>query len=252
MLRGFILPHAPVLLFDRGYPEVVASAHRIRAAARALPVGETDRIVIISPHGSSSAVLSTAGGTLDEFGSRGYSIRRPVDAVAAEELAVAWGCPLVDRMADHGVVVSALLLGQPHVPVVCVTLTEATVAATSPAEAIDDSRSLAKALKETFAGTQTVIVLSGHTSAALSPRAPLLDRPAGHLIHDAILRALRSDISALGDIDEPAWAEAGSCGAGPFTVAADLWAGQTGQLRAEETATGVGHIVAVITGRPGA
>jgi hypothetical protein len=244
VLHGLIVPHAPVLLLDRGYPEVLEGARRIQTVAHGLVQPSTKLLIIVSPHGADSGVLSGASGSLEEFGMKGFKMAGEVEIDAARDLSRAWGRSLRDVPADHGAVVPWLLLETGGLPVVVATIREVTGTVTSPEWAIADAAALATALNETLADVHATLVLSAHTSAALSARSPLLDRPAGHRLHDAVVHALESDIGLVSDIGSDTWREAGSCGAGPFTVAGHLWPGVPARLLAEESSAGVGYVVA--------
>lgn len=249
MLHGYIVPHAPVLLLDHGYPDVVESARRIRRAVRGLLRGDTELVVLVSSHGTVGGVYEHGRGSLADFGLSGFTFHRPVESKATRRLAEAWGRPLLDSPADHGIVVPALLLGAIAAPMVCVTIEEVTGPVGLAVEpAIEAAAALASALRATLEDVRAAIVISAHTSAALSPRAPLLDRPAGHQLHHEVMEALRSDIGGLLHIDPVLWSWGGSCGAGPATVAGYLWQGHRAQVRAEESPAGVGYIVAAVHG----
>jgi hypothetical protein len=244
VLHGLIVPHAPVLLLDRGYPEVLEGARRIQSVAHGLVQPSTKLLIIVSPHGADSGVLSGASGSLDEFGMKGFKMAGEVEIDVARDLSRAWGCSLRNLPADHGAVVPFLLLKTGDLPVVVATIREVTGTGASPERAIADAAALAAALNKTLADVHATLVLSAHTSAALSARGPLLDRPAGHRLHDAVAHALQSDIALLTDIGPDMWREAGSCGAGPFTLAGHLWPGRTARLLAQECSAGVGYVVA--------
>jgi hypothetical protein len=246
VLQGLIVPHAPVLLADRGYPEILDDARRIRMAASRLVQASSRVVIIVSPHGADGGVLSAASGSLDGFGMNGFKMIAEVDADVAGALSRAWGRPLRDLPADHGAVVPFLLLESGELPVVVAAIREVSGTRGTPEPAIADGASLAAALNETVAEIPATVVLSAHTSAALSDRAPLLDRPAGHRLHRAVVHALESDIGLLREIGPDLWREAGSCGAGPLTVAGHLWAGRPARILAAASSTGVGYIVADI------
>jgi hypothetical protein len=249
VLDGYIVPHAPVLLLDHGYPDVVRCARRVRHAMSDLIRDEPDVVVIVSSHGAASGVYKNTRGSLDGFGLEGFSANHSGDAATATGLATAWGRPLIESPPDHGVVVPSLLLGQLGVPVVAVAIEEVTGPVDVPVQpAIEEAGALAAAVNATAGDRRWAMLLSAHTSAALSPRAPLLDRPAGHQLHDEVMHALRSNIGRLKDVDAQQWRAAGSCGVGPLTLAGRLWERRTAQVHVEESPAGVGYIVATIGG----
>ena len=202
---------------------------------------------MVSPHGRSSGVYAGVMGSLDGFGVCGRSMTSATDADAAEELAGVWGRPFLEPPVDHGIAGALLIMGwMGDRPVVAATLAGTTGpgAPGQPAGVIEDAVGLADAVLSISNGRRFGLVASAHTSAALSPSAPLLDRPEGHALDERVLAALGHDASDIADIEPGLWRAAGACGAGPLTVFARLFAGRHAGVLAYEAPAGVGYLVA--------
>jgi hypothetical protein len=250
VLHGFILPHAPVLLIDHGYEDVVEFARTTRGIVKELLPRDLDLVVLVSPHGADTGVYKKAAGSLHDFGLSGYAIDVPRGSTDAAGVADAWNRPTLDLRADHGVVVPYLLLGSPNVSVVAATFREITGPDETAGADLDAAEALAKVLAELSTGMNVAVVVSAHTAAALSPRAPLLDRREGHLLHGQVRDALLGDVAELDRIEGDLWMAGGSCGVAPFAVAARLWAGTAARILAEGSPAGVGYIVAEFRPQP--
>jgi len=202
---------------------------------------------MVSPHGRSSGVYSGVMGSLGGFGVRGRSTTSPTDLVVAEELARKWERPFLEPPVDHGITGALLVMGwMGDRPVVAATLAGTTGpgAPGMPAEVIEDAVRLADAVLAISHGRRIGFVASAHMSAALSPSAPLLDRPEGHALDERVLAALGHDAADMADIEPGLWRAAGACGAGPLTVFARLFAGRHAGVLAYEAPAGVGYLVA--------
>ena len=242
MMRGALVPHAPLLLEPFDGPETARAARRIRRAARALRL-EGAPLVVVSPHGARSGVYGRVEGTLDGFGFPGLSLERPADE-AAERLARRWRKPLLDGPVDHGVLVALRLVGG-EAPVVAATIAEADTSDEAlVVGAIDEAGALADALVD-LDGRDRVLLTSANTSAALSPRAPLTERPEAIEAEAALVRALTDDAASLERHARRLALEGGSCAAAPLTVCARVLAGRRGSVRAHECPVGVGYAVVV-------
>jgi hypothetical protein len=221
----------------------------IRAAAGALKLDDCDALVIASPHGRATGVYSGVSGSLDAFGVRNRSVGPPTDAGVAEELANQWGRPLLEPPVDHGIV-GALLLSERSAARPVVTAAFATVTGPdAPAQfetTVEDAGGFADAVSRVSAGRRIGFVASAHTSAALNPAAPLLDRPEGHELEERVLAALRQDSAALAGIEPELWRAAGACGAGPLAAFGRLFAGRTAEVLEYEAPAGVGYLVAQV------
>jgi hypothetical protein len=249
VLRGFIVPHAPALLLDGGYPDVVACGRLIRFAVRGFFEEEYDVVIVVSPHSRLSGVYKNGSGSLAGFGLTGFEASAPVQGEAAQDLASAWKRPRLEAPLDHGVVVP-LLLRSIEVPIVAVGLQEVTGPnAGSVEDVLRDAEALAGALDRTESNRRALVMISAHTSAALSPRAPLLDRPAGHRLDELVVAALESDAGRLTAISAALWKESGSCGVGPLAAAGFLWGGAGGRVLAHESPAGIGYVVAELPAR---
>jgi aromatic ring-opening dioxygenase LigB subunit len=91
------------------------------------------------------------------------------------------------------------------------------------------------------------LVCSAHTSAALSPAAPLTEKPEGRALDTTILEVLNTDCGLLADLPPDLWDAGGSCGAGPLTCFGALFGGTTATVACYEYPFGVGYLVATAT-----
>jgi hypothetical protein len=248
MLSGAVLPHAPLLLTEPAAPEVSSARRALgRAAAslaRALPADAT--VVVLSPHGSQACVYAGAQGDLGGFGlSVGW--RGRVDAALRDELAAAWGMPLHPGPLDHGALVPLLLLSAAR-PIVAAALPEWTGPGRGAPEldaALAAAEGFAAALRACSEGRVVVLIASAHGSAALSRRAPLLERPGASEHERRLLEAL-ADPGALAAFGATGFAAAGTCGAGPLRALA-AWAPEgVGEVLAHDAPVGVGYLVAAV------
>lgn len=198
-----------------------------RGAAIAGAIGSLDFsgaevIVLASPHGSRTGVYRLPRGNLDAFGPRGITAEAPPGP--AEELARAWGTPVIDDGADHGMVVPLRLLA-PDVPVVAVAFAEGTESDTGLAGAVGSL------------GASVAFVASANLSPGLDERSPL---PA----LDGAAEADAAVLSALREAPEQVVAPSGSC-AGPVLAAfGALFSGRRCEVLAYGHPFGVGYVVA--------
>ena len=241
LVAGAVLPHAPLLL-----PEVteVERAADVTRAAREVVAGVDTTMIVVSPHGERSGVYAGARGSLRRLGlPEVVGEAQPVPETA-RTLANMWDRPLVTGDVDHGVSVP-LLMASPGTGAVGVCLEETTgPAAGDLAAVLADALGLAEcigALPE-----PSVVVASAHTSAALTRRAPLTELPAGRKLDAAILEALDTDVGGLTEIPQQAWADGGSCGAGPLVVLGHLFRGRGATVHAYDYPVGVGYLVATV------
>ncbi len=184
-------------------------------------------------------------GSLGGFGIRGVHVERRTDRKLARELATAWDKPMLDDAIDHGVLVPLLLGLPPNVVAVAATLKEITGpdAAAVP-DAIEEGRALARAVEELAGDRDVIFAASAHTSAALSPSAPLMERPEAHELEDLVTIALEEDLGRLNAVDAALWERSGSCGAGPLCALGTLFPGRTARTSFREAPFGVGYLLA--------
>jgi hypothetical protein len=206
-----------------------------------------DLIVLLSPHGRVSGVYRETRGDLDGFGKRGIEVTRPTDSEFAERLAAAWGRPVVEEPCDHGVVVPVAGGSLPDAPLVACTLEEVTGPNGAPVErAIEDARAFAHALEPLTAERNVLFVASAHTSAALTPQAPLTFREEGERLDAAVKEAFASDVAMLDTIDPELWSAGGACGAGPLTALGLLFPGSRAEISWYDHPFGVGYLLASV------
>jgi aromatic ring-opening dioxygenase LigB subunit len=206
-------------------------------AARGLSLGDPSIIVLASPHGRATGVYASPAGDLGPFGRSDVAASAPTDRGVVAELARAWGRPVLDAPADHGIVVPLRLLGPRDVPVIALTFEEGREAAATTGEA----ETLAGALGE-VAGT-VAFVASANTSAGLTERAPLPSLPGAEAAEHALLDALESDPRRVPSC-LPALTEAGSCAAGPLAALSFLLGDRRCKVLAYGHPVGVGYAVA--------
>lgn len=238
-LRGAIVPHAPVLL-PAVSPGHAAATESVRSALGSLSFDEVDAIVLVTPHGPTTGVYEDVKGTLDGFGVVGVSLECATDPVLRDELAAAWGVPLIAEPIDHGALVPIVLLS-PRVPVVVASVAES-LAAEDAARAGKD---LAAVLPSALSGTRRVgLIASANTSAGIGPRAPLPDLPGAVPLERSVALACETDVAGLADLAPEIMTTAGSCGAGPLTAFGRVFAGQKAEVLVHEHPFGVGYLVA--------
>jgi hypothetical protein len=86
-------------------------------------------------------------------------------------------------------------------------------------------------------------LFSAHTSAALSPAAPMTEREGGKELHGRVVNSLRSNVAELASIPESLWAQGESCSPGVLHAMGLLYEG-TARITAESSPFGVGYVVA--------
>lgn len=239
------MPHAPVLLQGLAGDEVAAAAARVRAALGDLDLAPADVIVMLSPHGRCSGVYAELRGSLDSFGVPGVVLDRAPDEEISAELARTWGRPLLRDRVDHGVLVPLLAGEWAQVPVVAATVLDGGGGeAAGPNGVIAEADAFAHAMLIVARRRSVAFVASANTSAALSPRAPLGERPEAVALEDGLLEALRLDAGVLQRLAPNLPAAAGSCGAGPLRALGRLLDGTPLRVLAYERPVGVGYLVA--------
>lgn len=226
-----------------GSPTERPSLH-IGNACRVLVKEMPEVIVLCSPHGSSTGVYESAAGHLGPQGIPQISAPRDPSELA-KVLADEWERPVLSDMADHGIVVPQVLGAIPEGAEVVACCLEEWTGQTqrSAQEAIEEASVLADAVRTAFGDREVAFVASAHGSAALSPRAPLTERPEGIELEKRLHAALLDDVSQLTAMGAREWEGAGCCGAGPLTALALLVSGPA-ELLAYDAPFGVGYLAA--------
>jgi hypothetical protein len=245
---GAVVPHAPVLLPEIGGPSGAEARDRILRACDKIDTSGADVILVVSPHGRTAGVYARVIGSETSFGGPEVRLDSPTDTGAADALARAWKAPLLEDELDHGAVgcLQLLDIGRPSV-VAALPETTGPEAPADACAAMVEGRKLAGAVKRAFSGSSVLVVASAHTSAALTPRSPLRERPEGRALDERVLTSLAADVGALDDISCDAWTAGGSCGAGPFAAFGRLLSGRSAEVLAYEHPFGVGYLVATVT-----
>lgn len=135
----------------------------------------------------------------------------------------------------------------PDVPIVACALAEVTGPDAAPVpSAIGAARGFAAALASLTEDRTVVFVASAHTSAALTPRAPLTLRDEGLVLEEEIKDALESDLGKLDSLSPELWTLGGSCGAGPLTALGLLFTGSKASVGFYDHPFGVGYLLAEV------
>lgn len=224
-----MVPHAPLLLPEVAGPANASRTEALAAAVASVDLSGVDVVVIASPHGTSAGVYADPAGDLDAFGPRGVRVDPSTDEALVRALAAAWGLPVLDVPADHGVVVPLRLLSI-EAPVVAISL--------------DDAEEFAGALQRCAGDRAVAFVASANLSAGLGPAAPLPSLDGAEEADAAVLEALRTDPGLLAR-QGPVLERAGSCAAAPLAVFGSLFAGRPCEVLSYDAPFGVGHVVAV-------
>lgn len=240
-LTGYVVPHAPVLV-DPALQE--RPWLHLLAACRELVLAGPQVIVLCSSHGTRTGVYRSVRGSLGPQGLADISADRHASSSAAR-LAEMWGRPLLDDPVDHGVVVPLQLgLVPENAEVIACCLTEWTgQIAQDLAPVLEGAASLAAAVRGLSGERDVAFMASAHGSAALTPRAPLTERPEGIEFEKRLQAAFRSDVAAISGFTPSAWLDAGSCGAGPLTALGELVDGPADMIALDDS-YGVGYYVA--------
>lgn len=232
-MTAVVVPHAPLLVDIPGRPHPLP---RCTDALAALDVSPD--IVVVTPHAPQAGVYAAATGDL-----RGFGLDVSVDVEGDEEtteiIATRWERPLLHVPLDHGAVVPLVLL-RPRRALVCGLPGWTGQKDGDPAEAIDAAAALGPMLAELDGWS---VVVSAHTSAAASARAPLTELAGGRKLHDDVVAALRTDPVSLKGLDAETARSCGACGIAPFTALAALVKEPLDVLY-EDAPFGVGYVVA--------
>lgn len=219
----------------------------IRASVAGLEL-DPGPVVVVSPHGDTTGVYAATEGSLAGFGVPEAAVGRPTDTTIRERVVRAWRRPLLDNDPDHGVIVPLLCGLAADRPVVGVTLREVTGAgAASFDEVIDDAVRLGESLRELLARGEISLVASVNTAAALTPRAPLTERPAARAVERRLLEALGRGLDTADEIAGELWLEGGSCAAGPLVALSHAVPEARAVPLVYDHPYGVGYLVAKVS-----
>lgn len=244
-LRGAIVPHAPVLLPELASRETRVASKHVQSALAALDWDKVDVVVIVSPHGSTSGVYARARTSLDDLGVSGIEVSWPPHEEISVELACRWGRRRVHEVVDHGIAVPVAAGCASGKPVVAVTIEDVVASGGSALErSLSAGGALTDALHALAENRSVGVVASAHTSAALSPRAPLTERPEALATEERVLTGLRSDAGTLVDLARPLWVDGGACGVAVLSVFGRLFAGRPADVVLYECPVGIGYVVA--------
>ncbi len=243
IVRGAIVPHAPVLI-ESIQPHLDAGRW-LRKAIAGLDLEGVETVVVVSPHGRNAGVYAEPNGSLDGFGLSGITTSERSDADFARALSEAWRRPLVESPADFGVVVPLALGLGGGLPAVGVTLPEITgPQGASAGQAISAAAELTHAL-ESVAGLRDIaVVASAHSSAGLSSRAPLTEVPGAADVDAALQDALAHDPARVIELIDDLHSVGDSCGIAPLAALTPLLSGWRNRSLRVESPFGVGYIVA--------
>jgi aromatic ring-opening dioxygenase LigB subunit len=240
LTAGAIVPHAPVLLEEVSGPTIGGEVAQTVEEVRSLDLGSPEILIVLSPHGLETGVHRQTAGSLSDFGAPGVSIQSETDVDSGRRLGDLWRKPVLDHEVDHGILVPLRLLPSEGVPVIACSLKEEE----SVSHVRREAEAFASAVRTLVdEGRRIAFVASLNTSTALSPRAPLTDRPEGRALDAAVLDRL-SGTSKLTGIPDEMWVSGGSCGAGPFAAWTLLCAGMGLVELSYESPFGVGYVVA--------
>lgn len=153
---------------------------------------------------------------------------------------------MADAQLDFGIVVPALLGAFPPSPISAVALGEISGPEGSPlADVMADAEDLAGALTD-FDGT-TAVVFSAHTSAALSPAAPLALDETAATIEREVLGAAKEDVSVFSTRSSDLATSGGACGAAVLAVCGLVFGGRGLDVLEYGSPFGVGYLTAIVT-----
>lgn len=239
-----VAPHAPLLRAEvAGAADPCARSRRVTIDVLARRAGAL--FVIVSPHAERAGVYSQAQGDLGLFGMPALAFSGKTSELA-ERVAGIWGRPLLDAPVDHGVLIPSSL-APPGSVFLCCGISEAVPLHERHREGIAIARAVHLAAVDEH---EVVFIASAHSSAALSPGAPLTERPEGEVLDAALISVITDDPGALADpgsIADDLWAAGGSCGSGPFAALGEM-ARLTGlrkmEMLSHEAPVGVGYLVA--------
>jgi aromatic ring-opening dioxygenase LigB subunit len=245
-LSGAIVPHAPVLLPQLASRETRAASDRLQVALARID-WDADVVVLVSPHGEGIGVYAHARASLDGLGVRGIEVCWSQEEAAADDVARRWGTPRLQGPVDHGIAVPLLAGCASGKPIVAAGIIDIV---SSRGSALDDALSagqgLADAVEALAERRRVCLVASAHTSAALSPRAPLTELPEARAKEGRALAALGSDVGGLVDLSRSLWVDGGACGVAALAIFGRLFAGRGADIILYECPLGIGYVVASV------
>jgi aromatic ring-opening dioxygenase LigB subunit len=245
VVSGALVPHAPVLLPEAVGGEVAARTETVRSALRSLSFSDADLVVLLSPHAPQTGVYTSVTGSLAGFSIPGVELSRSSDPGAIGALAELWNKPVQEGPVDHGTLIPLSLLNTGEAEIVAAGLREVREEDVRSFEiAVADGLSFAEAVGGLARKRRIGVVVSAHTSSALSPRAPLTERVEAKPAEGHVLRALDKDPSELSEVLEELWRLGGSCSPGTLTAYAAVFGGGRSEVIAYEHPFGVGYVVA--------
>lgn len=232
IVRGAVVPHAPVLI--DGVRPSGDDLSAVRDAAGRIDMSGLDVVVVVSPHGPEGVYRENRA----ELGSMGLGVpelRAPHDAEFVATLAELWGRPLLDGVLDHGASVPLHLLDLlPRV--VCVSL-----GGKRPVSAAAD---LESALGEIDLVRRIGLVASANLSAGLNERAPLTLLQGARALEERTLSEARVDAHAFTHRAPDLAIVGGSCAGGPLTLFGRVFARRPLEILEYRSPFGVGYLVA--------
>jgi aromatic ring-opening dioxygenase LigB subunit len=246
-LSGALVPHAPILLPQLASRETRSASERLQTALARIDGAEADVVVIVSPHGARDGVYANARASLDGLGVRGVEVCWTPEEEAAEEVARGWRRPRLDGPIDHGIAVPLMAGYASGKPVVAAAVADVVAPRGSTLDdALSAGLALADAVERLAEKRRVRVVASAHTSAALSPRAPLTERPEACATEEAVLEALGSDAGELVDLSRSLWADGGACGVAVLAMLGRVFPGRGADIVFYECPVGIGYVVASV------
>ena len=243
IVRGAIVPHAPVLLAE--VQPHLDEGRWLREATAELHLSDASAVVLVSPHGARAGVYRRPQGTLAGFGVPSIAATAPCDDRLAARLADTWGRPVLDSEADFGIVVPLCMGVSRDLPVVAVALPEVTGPQAGRLEdALTESRTLAAAILELSGRKDLAVVESALSCAGLSPRSPLTEIPGADLVHKRVEEAAGNDPASLEPLLNDLHEVGDACGIGPLAAVARVLAGMRSIGLNSHHPFGVGYLVA--------
>ena len=242
IVRGAIVPHAPVLV--ESIQPGLDAGRWLRDAIARLDLEGVETAIVVSPHGATAGVYAEPEGSLTGFGLPGQVATRRSDEELGRALAEAWRRPLLKEPADFGVVVPLVLGLARGLPIVGATLPEITgPRAVSAEEAITAAAELTHAIEAIAGRRDMAIVASAHSSAGLDARAPLTEVPGAQEVDAALRDALTHDPARVIELIDDLHSVGDACGVGPLAALAPLLSGWSNRSLRIESPFGVGYIV---------
>ncbi|MGH2828439.1 MAG: hypothetical protein ACRDKF_15875 [Actinomycetota bacterium] len=242
IVRGAMVPHAPVLI-ESIQPHLDAGRW-LRKAIAEMDFEGVETVVVVSPHGASAGVYAEPNGSLGGFGISVPTSNRRGDADLGRAIAEAWRRPLLEERADFGVVVPLVLGLGGELPVVGVTLPEITgPQGASASDAISAAAELAHALESVAGLRDFAVVASAHSSAGLTPRAPLTEISGAADVDAALQDALAHDPAGVIELIDDLHSVGDACGVAPLAALMPLLSGWRNRSLRVESPFGVGYIV---------